>query len=68
LIHDLEKERPPVVLDADNPMWRVSFTQVPVVRDYIEARYCRQGQSPTQYAGNVGVWVRKDRASCDEQR
>ncbi|HEX7671206.1 MAG TPA: hypothetical protein VF395_16545 [Polyangiaceae bacterium] len=64
LIRDLEKERPPVILDADNPTWHVSFKQVPVVRDYIEARYCFEGKSPTQYAGDVSIWVRKDRASC----
>jgi 4-amino-4-deoxy-L-arabinose transferase-like glycosyltransferase len=64
LLRDLEKERPPVILDADNPMWPVSFARIPVIRRFIEARYCPQGTSPAQYAGTVSVWVRKDRAPC----
>lgn len=64
LFQDLEKERPPVILDAHNPQWPVSFTTIGVVRRYIEPRYCRIGEMATAHAGTTGIWVRRDRTVC----
>ncbi|HVU01251.1 MAG TPA: hypothetical protein VHE30_05850 [Polyangiaceae bacterium] len=65
LIQDLTAANPPVVIDGDSPQWGISLTRVPVVRNWVEARYCLQkDRQKTILAGKVGVWVRKDRSDC----
>lgn len=66
LVDDLRKSRPAVVVDAPEPMGKISFTQIPVVREYIRREYCSRSEEKTAHEGTVTLWVRRDLAPCPE--
>ena len=67
LVSDLTKERPPVVLDVPEPMGNVSFVQIPTVREFIQARYCKTGKVRVRHSGTASIWIRKDLPACRRQ-
>jgi len=64
LIEDLRKNRPSVVLDSPESMGKVSFEQIPMVREFIKHDYCLRDEKSTLHDGKVKIWVRRDLPAC----
>jgi hypothetical protein len=68
LISDLERERPPVILDMGDNMGDIQMLEVPMVGPFLSAHYC-QGSKVTAKDGRTGeVWVRNDLPACRATR
>lgn len=61
LLQDLERSRPPVVLDMPGKMGNVSLEVVPELVRHLNESYCRRPEGTAKDGRKAAVWVRKDR-------
>ncbi len=68
VIADLERERPPLVLDTSNRVGAGRMRTVKPVDRYVQEHYCRRETLKAKDGRTFYVWVRNDRCTSDPGR
>jgi hypothetical protein len=68
LLADLEKSRPPVVLNSPGTMHDVSMSVVPKVHNWVRERYCQLSDISSKNGRRAQLWVRRDLVQCAPYR
>jgi hypothetical protein len=62
VVHDLETERPPVIVDV--PISGYSMTRVPQLDEVVQRDYCQVSRFPARGEQAVTIYARRDRGAC----